>query len=51
MSNDKSYKEMRYNNVTQIIGVWDDHDYGKNDGNKYMIHTMKKLIFHFLKRR
>jgi alkaline phosphatase D len=23
---------------TQIIGTWDDHDYGVNDGNKTFIH-------------
>lgn len=24
-----------YNQLPRIIGVWDDHDYGKNDGDKH----------------
>jgi len=30
---EKYYKELRKNIPT--IGIWDDHDYGKNDGNGY----------------
>jgi hypothetical protein len=26
------YKELREGNYTKIIGIWDDHDYGVNDG-------------------
>ena len=28
------YNDMQANG-THVIGVWDDHDYGDNDGNKY----------------
>lgn len=26
------YKNLRTNNFTQILGIWDDNDYGVNDG-------------------
>ena len=26
------YKELRTNNYTKILGIWDDNDYGVNDG-------------------
>ncbi|KAL4503086.1 hypothetical protein ABPG72_014315 [Tetrahymena utriculariae] len=32
--NEKGYKMLQNNKVTQIVGIWDDHDYGKNDGDK-----------------
>lgn len=31
----EGYSKLRHNNKTQIIGIWDDHDYGLNDGNRY----------------
>lgn len=44
--NDKGYRMIYNNNFTSIVGVWDDHDYGKNDGNlfislKYIIDLIK----------
>ncbi|KAL4455388.1 hypothetical protein ABPG74_012540 [Tetrahymena malaccensis] len=36
--NEKGYKMLQNNNVTQIVGVWDDHDYGRNDGDKNYKH-------------
>ncbi|EAS04639.2 phosphodiesterase/alkaline phosphatase D-like protein (macronuclear) [Tetrahymena thermophila SB210] len=36
--NEKGYKMLQSNNITQIIGVWDDHDYGRNDGDKNYKH-------------
>ena len=37
-------------NKTMITGVWDDHDYGINDGNKYypLKNEAKKLFSDFL---
>lgn len=34
----------------QILGTWDDHDYGMNDGNKSYVHKeeSKKLLIDFL---
>jgi len=26
---------MRFRNKTSVTGVWDDHDYGRNDGNGF----------------
>ena len=28
------YKKLR-NSGTKVIGVWDDHDYGYNDGDRF----------------
>ena len=28
----KHYKDLRENNYTRILGIWDDNDYGVNDG-------------------
>ena len=35
---------------TKIIGVWDDHDYGINDGNKdfYKKDEMRKIFLDFV---
>eukprot|EP00347_Sterkiella_histriomuscorum_P000818 403374396 len=33
--NDIYYKKFRENNVTRVLGVWDDHDFGIQNGNKY----------------
>lgn len=30
--NNQYYKELRQNNKTKILGIWDDNDYGVNDG-------------------
>ncbi len=38
MKYDKQKENIGYQKLTKtcpIIGTWDDHDYGKNDGNKY----------------
>jgi alkaline phosphatase D len=42
------YKEMRLK--TPIIGTWDDHDYGRNDGNTYFKYknVTKELYLDFL---
>ena len=32
----KDYQKLLTNNQTQIIGIWDDHDYGHNDGCRTM---------------
>ena len=34
-----SYQKLK--SLTPIIGIWDDHDYGQNDGNKYNPHKYK----------
>lgn len=47
--NDKYYKQFRETNI-KIIGTWDDHDYGNNDGNKYFKdkHLMRNIFLDFL---
>ena len=30
--NNKYYTELRNNNYTTILGIWDDNDFGVNDG-------------------
>ena len=37
-------------NVSMITGVWDDHDYGLNDGNKYfpLKEKSKEMLMEFL---
>jgi len=37
-------------NTTEVIGVWDDHDYGVNDGGKYFVKkdSSKALMLDFL---
>jgi len=44
----KYYQEFR--SKVPIIGTWDDHDYGQNDGNKYFIkkEESKVLMLDFL---
>lgn len=41
---------MRTNGKTKIIGIWDDHDYGKNDGGIHLPikHEQKQLFLDFL---
>jgi alkaline phosphatase D len=50
---DRQKSNTDYQNLlsnTQIYGVWDDHDYGKNDGGKEFPakDTMRDLMFDFL---
>lgn len=50
---DQQKKEHSYQNFTQscpIIGIWDDHDYGINDGGKDFKHksASKNLMLDFL---
>lgn len=42
------YRRLRLN--TAVIGIWDDHDYGINDGGKYYAQKMEsqKLLMDFL---
>ena len=37
-------------NKTTIIGIWDDHDYGKNNGDRYFIHKkqMQQIWLDFI---
>lgn len=37
-------------NTTRILGIWDDHDYGNNDENRYFAYKKlsKKLFLEFL---
>ncbi|GLR15790.1 alkaline phosphatase D family protein [Portibacter lacus] len=46
--NNVEYKKLRTN--TAIYGIWDDHDYGLNDGGKNFEpkKTMRNLMFDFL---
>jgi len=38
------YKQLR--DTTPIVGVWDDHDYGVNDGDaRYKNRVMQKQVF------
>ena len=39
-----------FNKKTPVIGVWDDNDYGQNDGNKYFPYKeqMKEIFLDFL---
>jgi len=44
VKNNPLYSQTR--KQTKIIGVWDDHDYGQNNGDKYYIHKERnKQIF------
>eukprot|EP01083_Nonionella_stella_P205261 747645_1 len=43
----KEYQQLLTNNKTKIIGIWDDHDYGQNDGdftNKYKQQAKEALM-------
>jgi len=46
--NHSSYQKML--SAFPIIGIWDDHDYGQNDGNKYNPHKnlIQQLFLDFL---
>ena len=46
--NAAGYRELR--EKVRILGVWDDHDYGANNENKYFAHKelSKKLFLEFL---
>lgn len=48
VKNSPFYKELRTN--THVIGAWDDHDYGENDGDKHYRHKErnKQLFLDFL---
>jgi len=44
VKNNPHYSQTR--KQTKIIGVWDDHDYGQNDGDKHYVHKERnKHIF------
>ena len=34
----KSYAYEKLLNSTAVVGIWDDHDYGLNDGDKNFVH-------------
>jgi len=40
-NSNKDYQQLKAN--TPIIGTWDDHDYGVNDGDKTFNSTVKKI--------
>lgn len=40
-NSNKDYQQLKAN--TPIIGTWDDHDYGKNDGDKTFSANAKKI--------
>jgi alkaline phosphatase D len=44
----EGYKDLR--NTTRILGIWDDHDYGNNDENRYFAYKKlsKQLFLDFL---
>ena len=48
--NNAYYKDLRNNNYTKILGIWDDNDFGVNDGesNNPIKHQQKKRFFKFL---
>ena len=48
LDNDKYFRLLK--ETTDIFSIWDDHDYGKNDGGKNWIYKekAKKLFLDFL---
>lgn len=46
--NERYYKEFR--ETTPIIGIWDDHDYGRNNGDTFFKHKFitKEMFLDFL---
>ncbi|EAS04640.2 PhoD-like phosphatase (macronuclear) [Tetrahymena thermophila SB210] len=49
-TNDPGYQKLLQNNQTKIIGIWDDHDYGVNDGDRLHIQKeeMREIFLNFL---
>lgn len=33
-----------YSDLKRVIGVWDDHDYGTNDGNRLFEHKLRNRV-------
>jgi alkaline phosphatase D len=33
-----------YSDLKRVIGVWDDHDYGINDGNRLFEHKLRNRV-------
>lgn len=48
LKSDTAYAKLQ--ETTEIIGIWDDHDYGQNDGGKHYSHKgqSKALLLDFL---
>ncbi|KAL4503087.1 hypothetical protein ABPG72_014316 [Tetrahymena utriculariae] len=49
--NDPGYQKLLQNVQTKIIGIWDDHDYGVNDGDRLHKYKeeMRDIFLNFLK--